>query len=402
VTVVPDDRTAEQAPVMPPMDEDGGRAMFAWLREMRDRRPVWKDPAGFWSVFRYADVERAASDPAAFSSDTTTAIPGMERLQRGTLTRMDPPEHHRLHRLISQSFTPKRVAGLAPRIAEIATALLDQESGSDRLDLVSQFAYPLPVTVIAELLGVPVADRELFHRWADHLLSVPRTDFRSEGFMRTVEEALREMDDYLLRHCLERRKNPRDDLISDLVTAEVDGQRLDDEQLVNFSRLLLLAGHITTTLLLGNTMLCLQESPRAAAELRADRSLIPGALEEVLRLRAPFPQIARVSTGDVELSGRTIPAGQLVLLWLLSANHDERRFADPERFDIRREPNEQLAFGHGVHFCLGAPLARLEGRIAVDLLLTRLADIEITPGIPIEYYPNVFGAKSLPLTVRWA
>src|SRR5262245_32368790 len=311
-----------------------------------------------------------------------------------------PPEHHRLRRLISQSFTPKRVAGLAPRIAEIATTLLDQASGSDRLDLVSQFAYPLPVTVIAELLGVPIADRELFHRWADYLLSVPRTDFKSEGFMRIVEEALREMDDYLLRQCLERRKSPRDDLISDLVTAEVDGQRLDDEQLVNFSRLLLLAGHITTTLLLGNTMLCLQESPHAAAELRADRSLIPGALEEVLRFRSPFPQIARVTTRDVELSGQGIPSGQLVLLWLLSANHDERRFAEPERFDIHRDPNEQLAFGHGVHFCLGAPLARLEGKIAVDLLLTRFADIRVTPGARIEYYENVVGPKALPVTVR--
>src|SRR5262245_17497501 len=172
-------REVEQAPVMPSVGEEGGRAMFAWLREMRDRWPVWKDAMGFWGVFRYADVEHAASDPEVFSSDTTAAIPGMERLQRGTLTRMDPPEHHQLRRLISQSFTPKRVAGLAPRIAEIASALLDQASGSDRLDLVSQFAYPLPVTVIAELLGVPVADRELFHRWADHLLS--RSEERRVG-----------------------------------------------------------------------------------------------------------------------------------------------------------------------------------------------------------------------------
>ena len=315
---------------------------------------------------------------------------------------MDPPEHHKLRRLISHSFTPKRVADLAPRIVEIATELLDGLSGSRQLDLVSQFAYPLPVTVIAELLGVPIADRELFRGWADHLLSMPRADFTSESFARTVEDALREMDAYLLRHCLARRRRPGDDLISDLVTAEVDGERLDDEEVVNFSRLLLLAGHITTTMLLGNTVLCLHEFREAASELRADRSRIPAALEEVLRFRPPFPQMARVTTADVELSGHAIPSGQLVLLWLLAANHDERQFADPERLAIHRNPNEQMAFGHGVHFCLGAPLARLEGKLAVDLLLSRLADIEITAGAEIEYYPNVFGAKSLPITVRWA
>jgi cytochrome P450 len=392
----------EQLPAAPSFATDGGHALFRWLREMRDQHPVWLDQMGLWNVFGYADVQRVIADPAVFSSDTTPLIPGMSQLQRGTLTRMDPPEHHKLRRLISQSFTPRRVADLAPRIAEIAGNLLDEASGSDRFDLVSQFAYPLPVIVIAELLGVPITDREPFHGWADHLLSMPRSDFRSESFARTVEDALREMDAYLLRHCLARRRSPGDDLISDLVTAEVDGERLDDEEVVNFSRLLLLAGHITTTLLLGNTMLCLQENPGSAAELRTDRSRIPAALEEVLRVRSPFHQVARVTKQEVTVCGQVIPAHQLVLPWLLSANHDERQFAEPERFDIHRAPNEHVAFGHGVHFCLGAPLARLEGKVALGLLLDRLADIEITPGVEIEYYPNVFGARSLPLSVRWA
>jgi cytochrome P450 len=392
----------EPATAPPSFATEGGHALFAWLREMRDQHPVWRDPNGFWNVFRYADVQQAAGEPAVFSSDTSSLVPSIARLQRGTLTRMDPPEHHKLRRLVSQSFTPRRVADLAPRIAEIANELLDELSGSEQLDLVRQFAYPLPVTVIAELLGVPIADRELFRGWADHLLSMPRTDFRSESFVRTVEDALREMDAYLLGHCIARRRHPGDDLISDLVTAEVDGETLDDEEVVNFSRLLLLAGHITTTILLGNTVLCLHEFREAAGELRADRSRIPAALEEVLRFRPPFPQMARLTTRDVELSGQAIPGHQLVLLWVLAANHDERQFPDPERFDIHRNPNEHMAFGHGVHFCLGAPLARLEGKIAVDLLLSRLADIEIRSGAEIEYYPNVFGAKSLPITVRWA
>jgi cytochrome P450 len=368
---------------------------------MRDRQPVWRDGNEFWHVFRHADVLRAADDPVAFSSEMSSLNPSMARLQRATLTRMDPPEHHKLRRLVSQSFTPRRVADLAPRIAQVACELLDEASGSDQFELVSQFAYPLPVIVIAELLGVPIADRTLFRGWADRLLSLPRTDIRSERFASTVDEALREMDEYLLGHCRARRQRPGGDLISDLVTAAVGGERLDDEEVVNFSRLLLLAGHITTTLLLGNTMLCLEECREAAAALRADASLIPAALEEVLRFRSPFPQIARSTTRDVEVAGHVIPSRQVVMLWLLSANHDERHFADPERFDVHRHP-EQVAFGHGIHFCLGAPLARLEGRIAVDLLLRRFADIRVTPEVPIEYYDNVFGAKSLSLTVRRA
>lgn len=369
---------------------------------MRDQHPVWCDTNQFWNVCRYADVRQASAEPAVFSSDLSRLNPGMRRFQRGTMTRLDPPLHHKLRRLVSQSFTPRRVADLAPRITQIAHELLDQASGSNRLDLVSQFAYPLPVIVIAELLGVPSSDRDLFHRWADHLLSMPRPDIRSEGFAARVEDALREMDEYLLRHCRARRQRPGDDLISALVTAEVDGERLDDEEVVNFSRLLLVAGHITTTLLLGNTVLCLEENQRAASELRADRALIPLALEEVLRFRSPFPQMARFTTREVELSGQVIPANQLVLLWLLAANHDARQFPDPERFDIHRTPNEHLAFGHGIHFCLGAPLARLEGKIAVDVLLTRLADIQITRTTALQFYDNVFGPRSLPLTVRWA
>jgi cytochrome P450 len=370
----------EQLLTIPPLAQDGGHALFAWLREMRDQRPVWRDRNEFWNVFRYADVYRAAADPAVFSSNASSVNPSMRRLQRGMLTRVDPPEHHKLRRLISQSFTPKRVAGLAPRIAQVATELLDEAAGSHQLDLVRQFAYPLPVIVIAELLGMPIADRNLFRRWADGLWSIPRTNAGSESFASTFEDAIREMDTYLLGQCLARRRNPGDDLISDLVNAEVEGERLDDEQVVNLSRLLLLAGHITTTLLIGNTVLCLHECPEAAAELRGERSLIPAALEEVLRFRSPFPRMARFTTRHAELSGQVIPANQVMMLWLLSANHDERQFTDPERFDIHRYPNEQAAFGHGVHFCLGAPLARLEGKIAVDLLLTRFVDIEITPG----------------------
>ena len=386
---------------IPPFAERGGQALLIWLRAMRDQRPVWSDTNGFWNVFRYGDVRRAADNPATFSSDLSRLNPSLSHLQRGTLTRVDPPIHHKLRRLVSQSFTPKRVADLAPRIAQITNELLDEASGLDRFDLVSQVAYPLPVTVIAELLGVPISDRNLFRGWADGMLSMPRLDVRSEDFASRVDSAVREMDGYLLQHCRARRQHASDDLISSLVTAEVDGERLDDEEVVNFSRLLLVAGHITTTLLLGNAILCLDGNRGAAAELRADRTLIPLALEEVLRVRSPFPQMARYTTQTAELSGQPIPSNRLVMLWLLSANHDEQQFPDAERFDIHRTPNEHLAFGHGIHFCLGAPLARLEGRIALDVLLTRLADIEVTPGAA-EFYDNVFGPRALPLTVRWA
>jgi cytochrome P450 len=392
-----------QLHTLPPTTEDGGHTLLAWLQTMRDEHPVWHDQYGMWHLFRYADVEQVTSDPDVFSSDTTRLIPSMQTIAEGMITRLDPPEHRKLRRLVSQAFTPKVVAALAPRISEVTNELLDATGGLCELDIVTDLAYPLPVIVIAELLGLPISDRELFRAWATRLFDLSVEDPTDPELMARVKEAMAEMRAYLLQACLDRRARSRGDLISKLATAEVDGERLTDNEVVGFSTVLLIAGHITTTILLGNTVLCLDEHPDALDELRADRSLIPAALEEVLRYRSPFTQIGRATTREAQLSGGKVPPDVLVVAWLLSANRDGRVFADPDRFDLHRFPNNHVAFGHGIHFCLGAPLARLEAKIALNILLDRFAEIHVRPGAQLEFYPRgIFGARCVPITVRHA
>ena len=391
---------------IPPTAEDGGHTLLPWLREMRDSQPVWRDEYGGWHVFRYADVARVISDPQVFSSDVGRVVPVAQRFSAGILLQTDPPRHHQLRRLVGAAFSPKVVTGLAPRIAEITHELLDATGGAAEFDLVSALAYPLPVTVIAELLGLPASDRGLFRTWADKLLTLDVVDPNDPELTRKIDEATAELLAYLHEHCRDRRGHPRNDLISKLATVEADGQRLTDEEVVNFSFVLLLAGHITTTALLGNAVLCLDAHPEVWAKLHADRSLVEVALEEVLRYRSPFTQVGRVTMVETELAGQVIPADAFVSPWLLSANRDEREFPDPDRFDIHRFSHRHLrhlAFGHGIHFCIGQLLARVEGRVAVGVLLDRYAEIRLTPGMPLEFYRQViFAAQNIPVTVRHA
>ncbi|MGH3800089.1 MAG: cytochrome P450, partial [Pseudonocardiaceae bacterium] len=276
---------------IPPTIEDGGRTLLPWLREMRDEHPVWRDAYGIWHVFRYADVARAISDPQVFSSDTARVFPVGQKFTKGNLLRTDPPRHHTLRRLVGAAFSPKVVTGLAPRIAEVSHELLDATGGAAEFDLVSALAYPLPVTVIAELLGLPTSDRELFRSWADKLFDRDMADPSDPELARKIDDATADMLAYLGEHCADRRAHPRQDLISRLATVEADGERLSDEEVVNFSVVLLIAGHITTTALLGNTVLCVDEHPDVWAQLRADRPLVEAAVEEVLRYRSSFTQV---------------------------------------------------------------------------------------------------------------
>ena len=222
--------------------------------------------------------------------------------------------------------------------------------------------------------------------------------------MAAVAPTMREMNAYFLDYIRSRRADPGTDLTSRLVRAEVDGERLADEEIIGFVGLLLLAGHITTTATLGNSVVCFDEHPDAVAEIRADPTLLPAAIEEVLRLRTPFPRVGRLTRVDTEVGGVPIPAGQILLPWLAAANRDERVFADPDRFDIHRVPNPHLTFGHGIHFCLGAPLARLEARVALRLLLERFRDIEVAPGEQVEHRNpwTMVAVARLPLQVRAA
>ena len=377
-------------------------ALLDWLRRMRDDQPVWRDGTGLWHVFRHADVEAITRDPVAFSSDTGRIFPAARPVQRGMLTAIDPPEHRSLRRLVSAAFTPRTVAGLEPRIRQVTRELLDP--AGERFDLVDTLAFPLPVIVIAELLGLPAQDRGLFRAWADELFSM-QVDPADPELATKIGEAMAGITGYLAEHCRARRADPREDLMSALVSTEVDGRTLDDEEATNFSMLLLLAGHITTTLLLGNAVRTFDENPGVWDELRADPGLIPGAIEEVLRYRSPFTQVGRATTRDVEISGVTIPADVLVTPWLLAANRDPRAHPDPDRFDIRRGigGGSQLAFGHGIHFCLGAPLARLEGRVALQELTARYRALPVdhdavrAAGGLRGYDRGILGTRSLPV-----
>jgi cytochrome P450 len=313
---------------------------------------------------------------------------------------MDQPRHRELRGLVSQGFTPRFVAGMAPRIATVATELLDAVRDRDRIDLATEFAQPLPVIVIAEVIGLPVSDRALFRKWADALLVDNGIDaIFSEQGVAAMAPAIREMNAYLLNHVREYRTSRREGLISDLVAAETDGKKLDDQEIVGFLALLLIAGHLTTSTLLGNAILCLDENPDAARQVRADPGLLPNMIEEVLRYRSPLFWLDRRARETVRLGGREIPAGSQVSVALASVSRDEDEFKNPDTFDIHRTPNRHLAFGMGVHFCLGAPLARLEVKIALSALMERYRDFAVSPDQPIVYHdPRGFqGAKQLPV-----
>ena len=384
-------------PDLPPTAEDEP-TLLAWLTTMRDEHPVWRDRYGIWHVFRHADVEAILRDPATFSSDTARLVPAAAPVRRGMLTQIDPPEHRALRRLVSATFTPRMVAGLEPRIRALTGELLD--GAGPRFDLVDVLAFPLPVIVIAELLGLPAEDRPLFRSWADSLFSQQVGDPRDPDVMQKFTAAMSEITAYLTEACVARRGAGGTDLISALVNTEVDGRILDDEEAANFSMLLLLAGHVTTTVLLGNAVRTLDEHPGVWAELRADPALIPGAIEEVLRFRSPFMQVGRSTRHPVEVGGVEIPADVIVLPWLLSANRDPRAHRDPNRFDIRRglEGGAQLAFGHGVHFCLGAPLARLEGRVALEELTRRYRSLAVDRTVALRRFPQgILGTRELPV-----
>ncbi|HLZ62731.1 MAG TPA: cytochrome P450 [Ktedonosporobacter sp.] len=382
-----------------------------WYRAMRQDKPVFFDEsANIWHVFRYDDAARVMTDYATFSSDGSRMAPNAPRESSPILSsilRMDPPRHRQLRTIVTQAFTPRMIAQMEPRISEITNTMLDKVEASGEMDVIRDLAYPLPVTVIAEILGVPAEMREDFKNWSDVLVSGDfddRSGENREEFFKTMRQELQGMYQYFVQVLAERRQRPQNDLVSALLSAQVDGEHLSDIELLGFCVLLLVAGNETTTNLIGNAILCLDENPEAIEQLGNNPELMPGAVEEVLRYHSPVKAMTRITTTETELSGQRIGENQMIMAWLAAANRDEAQFPGPDRFDIQRQPNRHLAFGHGIHFCLGAPLARLEARIALNAMLARLPELRRVPDAPVEPIKSaiVSGVKNLPITFKAA
>ncbi|HEX6479566.1 MAG TPA: cytochrome P450 [Ktedonobacteraceae bacterium] len=401
------------------------QGLYDWFKEMRDIQPVWLDESsGCWHVFRYEDVNNVITEHFLFSSELrqrafgrfrntptadVSAQNGHERRMGRSLLNMDPPQHRQYRNLVSSTFTPRALSRLSGRIATITQELLDQVRLTGSMDVVTDIAYPLPTIVIAEMLGVPTSDRPLFKEWADGLLTrqlsdaeffKPEEEQRDNPEMQRIKDIFEEMSDYFETMLEDRRRQPREDMMSELLAAEVDGEHLSMEDITSFCILLLLAGHVTTTNLIGQAIRCFDEHPQALEQVRRQPELMPGAIEEVLRYASPVWRLLRTTTTEVTIEGITIPADALVFGWLASANRDERQFAEPERFNIRRNPNRHVAFGHGIHFCIGAPLSRLETSIALPMMVEQLPDLHVVHDQPLELFEGrvLFGFKHLPIT----
>jgi cytochrome P450 family 130 len=348
--------------------------MHEVYRVLRDEYPVFVTPEGSCVLSRFADVWNAVHDPATYSSTCAEADQLMPQM-----IYMDPPRHTALRSLVSRAFTPRRVSELENRIRQVARALIDQFADRGHCELVHEFAAPLPSIVMADLIGVPEEHRESFRTWTEAFLEVTGPGDiteRAENIYKLFGELL-----------AERRQDPADDLMSALIEAQMDGERLSESDLLGFCFLLLIAGNDTTTSLIGNGAELLARHPQQRAELVADPALVPAAVEEMLRIESPTQALPRTATREVDLHGVTIAPGARVMLLWGAANLDDREFPDAERFDIRRAAPRHLGFGHGIHFCLGAPLARLESRIAFEELLARLPEYGLSE-TPHRYVSN--------------
>jgi cytochrome P450 len=339
-------------------------------------------------VARYDDCLAILRDHGRFSS-SRQGIPQFVRhafrSNSPTLIFSDPPEHTRLRHLVSRDFTPRRIHDMEPRIREIACELIERAAGRREIDVMADFADIFPVMVIAEILGVPLEKHDTFKHWSDRAIELGKV-MPGNPIPDDIRQAIDELRAYVESE-IERRKSGRGaDLISALIAAHEDAGRLTADELVAFVILLLIAGNETTTNLIGNGMLALGRDPEQLARLRCEPRLMPGAIEEMLRYDGPAQITTRFARDEARVGGVTIPRGTLVFVILAAANRDPAHFPNPDRFDITRTPQDHLGFGNGIHFCLGAPLARLEGAIAIGSLLERFPRLRLAnPATPVSY-----------------
>jgi cytochrome P450 len=380
---------------------------YPTYHRLRAEDPVHQSPLGFWVLTRYEDVVSVLRDPrlikepiAAFvAARFGLAAPptgmGLSMLDR------DPPDHTRLRGLVSKAFTPRVIEQLRPHIQQIVDGLLDRVEGERGMDLIEQFAYPLPVIVICEMLGVPVADHERFKGWGldiarglDAIMLPPDSPVAERSVV-----ARRALAEYFRGLIAERRAAPRDDMLSGLIAAEEAGDKLSEDELLATCILLLVAGHETTVNLIGNGSLALLRHPNQRRRLQEDPGLIVTAVEELLRFDGPVQRTSRIPSEDVTIGGKIIGKGEMVMPFIGAADRDPAQFRDPDRLDIGRADNRHIAFGWGIHFCIGAPLARVEGQIAINTLLRRRPKLALATDTP-EYRQSLTlrGLSALPVS----
>jgi len=374
---------------------------YPYYAELRDKTPVaWVEPLRCWAVSRYQDVDYAIKHPQLFSSAKWLgqSLGDLKPLPEVPwMLETDPPDHTRLRRLVNKAFTPRMVGLLEPRIRGVARQLLAPLQKRGEFDFVRELSGPLPVITIAEMLGIEPERRLDFKRWSDHIVRASNRP-NDEAERTEIRHSNAEMQAYLTDAIARRRREPREDLLTALVRAEEEQQRLTADEVLAMTLLILLAGNETTTNLLGNVLLTLLAHPDDLATVRADRSLVPSLIEEVLRYDSPIQVVFRRMTQDVQLSGTTLAEGAAVFLLLGSANRDEQQFPDADRFDVRRNRRDHVAFGYGIHYCLGAELARLEARMALETLL-----FECPAFVPATEQPQrvssvlIRGPRTLPL-----
>ncbi|HEY7539306.1 MAG TPA: cytochrome P450 [Methylomirabilota bacterium] len=388
-----------------PMDPEFLADPYPTYHRLRAEDPVHHSPLGFWVLTRYEDVAAVLRDPrfvkeplaalvaARFGAEVPRGV-GLSMLDR------DPPDHTRLRSLVSKAFTPRVVEGLRPRIQKIVDGLIARAEAAGSMDLIEEFAYPIPVNVICEMLGVPVEDHERFKGWSldiarglDSIWLPPDSEIP-----RRSAAARHAISDYFRELIGQRRAAPRGDLLSALIAAEEAGDKLNEEELLATCILILIAGHETTVNLIGNGVLALLRHPAELSRLRATPGLVTTAVEELLRYDGPVQRTARVASDDATIGGHTIHKGEMVMPFIGAADRDPAQFSEPDRLDLSRADNRHIAFGWGIHFCLGAPLARVEGQIAIETLVRRLPRLElVTETIEYRQSLTLRGLKELPV-----
>lgn len=394
-------------PFLPEVHEDP----YPLYHQLREADPVHRSELGFWVLTRHADVLALLRDPRTSrdprSSERVELLRSSvevgelldEEEAAPSMLFVDPPDHTRLRTLVNKAFTPAAVERLRSRVEAIVDGLLDRVAGAGTMDVVEDLAYPLPVTVICELFGVPEADWDRFRAWSRALVRLLDPLVAEDAFEEALQ-ARRALRGYLRELIATRRAHPTGDLLSALIAAEDQGHQLSEAELVSMCVLLLVAGHETTVNLIANGMLALLRQPRARARLAADPTLAGSAVEELLRYDSPVQFTSRHALADFEIDGHGVRTGETVVGVLGAANRDPAQFPDPDELDLARKPNRHVAFGGGIHFCLGAPLARVEARIAIPALLERLPRLELG-GIPVRRDTvTLRGLSSLPVTFQ--